>query len=102
MLIDQKILRDRAILDWLIDTGKALLKPCAGLKLSRGIWRHITGTDLVRAGDAVIYVLESNLRSRNNCHRDAKASRINTSCAPARCGNLRRSGRACREGRGAP
>ena len=28
----------------------------------RGIWCHITGTDLVRDGDGQIYVLEDNLR----------------------------------------
>src|ERR1700730_6677636 len=59
---DQKIVRDRAIPDWLIDTGKAFLKPCCGLKPPRGIWCHITGTDLVRDGDGQIYVLEDNLR----------------------------------------
>ena len=59
---DQKIIRDKAIPDWLVDTGKAFLKPCAGLKPPRGIWCHITGTDLVRAGDGQMYVLEDNLR----------------------------------------
>ena len=59
---DRKILRDRAIPDWLIDTGQAFLKPCAGLKPPRGIWCHITGTDLVRDGDGRMYVLEDNLR----------------------------------------
>src|SRR3984893_14357576 len=59
---DKKILRDKAIPDWLIDTGKAFLRPCAGLKPPRGIWCHITGTDLVRNGDGQIYVLEDNLR----------------------------------------
>ena len=59
---DKRILRDRAIPDWLIDTGKAFLRPCAGLKPPRGIWCHITGTDLVRDGDGQIYVLEDNLR----------------------------------------
>ncbi len=59
---DKKILRDKAIPDWLIDTGKAFLRPCAGLKPPRGIWCHITGTDLVRDGDGQIYVLEDNLR----------------------------------------
>ncbi len=59
---ERKILCDRAIPDWLVDTGKAFLKPCTGLKPPRGIWCHITGTDLVRDGDGEIYVLEDNLR----------------------------------------
>ena len=33
-----------------------------GLNPPRGIWCHITGTDLVRDGDGQIYVLEDNLR----------------------------------------
>ncbi len=59
---DTKILKDKAIPDWLIDTGKSYLEPCAGLKPPKGIWCHITGTDLVRDGDGEIYVLEDNLR----------------------------------------
>ncbi|HEV2972190.1 MAG TPA: circularly permuted type 2 ATP-grasp protein [Pirellulales bacterium] len=59
---DQKIIRDKRIPDWLIGSGMAFLKPCAGLKPPRGIWCHITGTDLVRNGDGQIYVLEDNLR----------------------------------------
>ena len=59
---DTKIVSDKAIPDWLIDTGKSFLEPCAGLKPPKGIWCHITGTDLVRDGDGEIYVLEDNLR----------------------------------------
>src|SRR5205814_568371 len=35
---------------------------CIGLDPPRGIWCHITGTDLVRDRDGQIYVLEDNLR----------------------------------------
>ena len=35
---------------------------CVGLNPPRGIWCHITGTDLVRDGDGQFYVLEDNLR----------------------------------------
>ena len=35
---------------------------CVGLNPPRGIWCHITGTDLVRDRDGQIYVLEDNLR----------------------------------------
>jgi uncharacterized circularly permuted ATP-grasp superfamily protein len=59
---DRKIIRDRVVPDWLIDTGKCMLAKCAGLKPPHGIWCHITGTDLVRDSDGVMYVLEDNLR----------------------------------------
>ncbi len=59
---DRKILHDRAIPDWLIDSGKNLLAHCAGLNPPHGIWCHITGTDLVRDDQGQIYVLEDNLR----------------------------------------
>jgi uncharacterized circularly permuted ATP-grasp superfamily protein len=59
---DQKIIRDGVLPDWLIPTGKCYLKPCAGLTPPRGIWCHITGTDLVRDSDGRMYVLEDNLR----------------------------------------
>jgi uncharacterized circularly permuted ATP-grasp superfamily protein len=58
----RKIFKDRAVPEDLIDTGKCLLKPCTGLKPPKGVWCHITGTDLVRNGDGQIYVLEDNLR----------------------------------------
>ena len=41
---------------------KCFRKQCVGLKPPRGVWCHITGTDLVRDGDGQIYVLEDNLR----------------------------------------
>ena len=34
--------------------ASAFCKPCAGLKPPRGIWCHITGTDLVRDGDGAV------------------------------------------------
>ena len=59
---EQRILKDRILPDFLIDTGKCFLKNCAGLKPPKGVWCHITGTDLVRDADGEIYVLEDNLR----------------------------------------
>ena len=38
------------------------LEACEGMKLRYGAWAHICGTDLVRGGDGVMYVLEDNLR----------------------------------------
>ncbi len=58
----RQIIRDGAVPEWLISSGKALLSKCEGLKPPRGIWCHITGTDLVRDSDGQIYVLEDNLR----------------------------------------
>ena len=60
---DRRIVADRVVPDWLVDSGKCFRGPCAGLKPPRGVWCHITGTDLVRGGDGVIYVLEDNLRT---------------------------------------
>mgnify|MGYP000539574822 CR=1 FL=1 len=59
---ERRIVRDGVVPDWLIDSGKCLLGPCAGLKPPRGVWCHITGTDLVRDASGTIYVLEDNLR----------------------------------------
>ncbi len=59
---DKKILKDKVIPADLILSSKCYLKECEGLKPPKGIWIHITGTDLVRALDGVFYVLEDNLR----------------------------------------
>jgi uncharacterized circularly permuted ATP-grasp superfamily protein len=57
------IVADRIVPDWLVDSGKCFRGPCAGLQPPKGVWCHITGTDLVRGGDGVMYVLEDNLRT---------------------------------------
>jgi uncharacterized circularly permuted ATP-grasp superfamily protein len=59
---DQKIVKDGVVPGDVIHSAKALRAPCAGMNPPRGIWCHITGTDLVRHGDGQIYVLEDNLR----------------------------------------
>lgn len=59
---DQKILKDRAIPEHVIHSAKSYRPQCHGLNPPRGIWCHITGTDLVRGSDGQIYVLEDNLR----------------------------------------
>jgi uncharacterized circularly permuted ATP-grasp superfamily protein len=59
---ERRIIKDGVVPQWLMESGKCFLKPCAGLKPSRGIWCHITGTDLVRDADGTVYVLEDNLR----------------------------------------
>ena len=62
MYHDQKIIRDGVMPEYMIQTSKGYLKQIQGMNPPRGIWCHITGTDLVRAGDGQIYVLEDNLR----------------------------------------
>ncbi|WP_026994540.1 circularly permuted type 2 ATP-grasp protein [Flectobacillus major] len=59
---DQKILKDGIVPRELIESSKNFLKPCIGLKPPKGIWIHITGTDLIRGDDGEFMVLEDNLR----------------------------------------
>ena len=59
---DQRILNDGVIPRSIIESGDGLKGPCVGLKPPRGVWCHVTGTDLVRDGDGTLYVLEDNLR----------------------------------------
>lgn len=58
----QKIIKDKVIPEELIYSATGFLKPCMGLKPPKGVWCHITGTDLVRDKDGKWYVLEDNLR----------------------------------------
>ena len=60
---DQKIIKDGIIPEALIYSGKCFLPPCVGLNPPRGVWCHITGTDLVRDSDGQFYVLEDNCRT---------------------------------------
>jgi uncharacterized circularly permuted ATP-grasp superfamily protein len=59
---EQKILKDGIIPEHIIKSASSFRPQCLGLKPPRGIWCHITGTDLVRDKDGQIYVLEDNLR----------------------------------------
>src|SRR5262249_42715291 len=58
----QKILKDRVLPAEVVLASKAYRKQCIGFNPPRGIWCHVTGTDLVRHRDGQIYVLEDNLR----------------------------------------
>jgi uncharacterized circularly permuted ATP-grasp superfamily protein len=58
----QKILKDGVVPPELVLSAKSFREQCVGLNPPRGIWCHITGTDLVRHRDGQIYVLEDNLR----------------------------------------
>jgi uncharacterized circularly permuted ATP-grasp superfamily protein len=59
---EQRILKDKVIPREIIYSARSYRPQCAGWKPPRGIWCHITGTDLVRHEDGQIYVLEDNLR----------------------------------------
>lgn len=59
---DQKILQDGIIPREVIYSSKNFLAPCMGIKPPKGIWIHITGTDLIRGDDGEFMVLEDNLR----------------------------------------
>jgi uncharacterized circularly permuted ATP-grasp superfamily protein len=59
---DQKILKDGVIPREIIYSAKSYRPQCGGWNPPRGIWCHITGTDLVRHSDGLIYALEDNLR----------------------------------------
>ena len=58
---DQKILKDKIVPAEIILSATSFRKECVGLNPPRGIWCHITGTDLVRHRDGQIYVIEENL-----------------------------------------
>jgi uncharacterized circularly permuted ATP-grasp superfamily protein len=59
---DQQIVNDNVVPRTLLAKAKAYREACRGLNPPRGIWCHITGTDLIRHSDGRIYVLEDNLR----------------------------------------
>jgi uncharacterized circularly permuted ATP-grasp superfamily protein len=58
----QAILGDNIVPRALIENATTFLKPCIGLKPPRGVWCHVTGTDLIRDADGAVFVLEDNLR----------------------------------------
>ncbi len=59
---EQRILRDRRIPTELVLDNSEYRKEMQGLKLPGGVYSHVSGIDLVRAGDGEYYVLEDNLR----------------------------------------
>lgn len=59
---DKKIIRDGIVPQEMIATAKTYRPQMEGFKPPKGVWTHVTGTDLVRHNDGQIYVLEDNLR----------------------------------------
>ena len=58
----RKIIKDRIIPEEVIFSSRTYRKECEEFSPPRGIWCHVTGTDLVRDDDGTFYVLEDNLR----------------------------------------
>lgn len=59
---EQRILKDGVVPKEKILSAASYRVVCAGLNPPKGVWCHITGTDLVRDSDGRYYVLEDNLR----------------------------------------
>ena len=59
---EQRIVKDGILPEHVVATAKGFRPQCVGLTPPRGVWCHITGTDLVRDTDGQYYVLEDNLR----------------------------------------
>ena len=59
---ERKIVRDGVVPAEVMESSQGYRRECIGLNPPRGVWCHITGTDLVRDSDGTIYVLEDNLR----------------------------------------
>ena len=59
---DQRIVKDGIVPEHMIQSARNLLPACMGLNPPKGLWCHITGTDLVRDGSGEMFVLEDNLR----------------------------------------
>jgi uncharacterized circularly permuted ATP-grasp superfamily protein len=59
---DAKIVQDGVVPEHVVRSGRHLLPQCMGLDPPRGIWCHVTGTDIVRDAGGKLYVLEDNMR----------------------------------------
>ena len=58
----QHILNDGIVPREMIVTAKTYRPQMQGFRPPKGVWTHVTGTDLIRGSDGVVYVLEDNLR----------------------------------------
>ncbi len=59
---DQRVIKDRIVPADLVLSAPTYRSACRGLKVPRGIWNHVSGTDIIRDRDGQFYVLEDNLR----------------------------------------
>ena len=58
----QQIVKDGVFPAELLAESVNFRPQCKGMRPPHGVWAHICGSDLVRGGDGVLYVLEDNLR----------------------------------------
>ena len=58
----QKILKDKIIPQEVVLSSQDYLEPCQGLSPPKGIWCHISGSDIIRDEKGKFFVLEDNLR----------------------------------------
>lgn len=59
---EQRIVKEGVLPEYVLKSADSFRPQCVGLNPPKGIWCHITGTDLVRDKDGTVYVLEDNLR----------------------------------------
>jgi uncharacterized circularly permuted ATP-grasp superfamily protein len=59
---DQQVIADGVFPADLLEASVNFRPQCRGVRPKYGVWAHISGTDLVRDDDGVMYVLEDNLR----------------------------------------
>ncbi len=59
---ERRIVKDGIVPEFMVNSAENLQPSCVGLNPPKGLWCHITGTDLVRDRDGQMYVLEDNLR----------------------------------------
>ncbi|MBM4003520.1 MAG: circularly permuted type 2 ATP-grasp protein [Planctomycetes bacterium] len=59
---EQRILNEGVVPRELILSAKTYRPQMHGFRPPKGVWTHVTGTDLIRHSDGVVYVLEDNLR----------------------------------------
>lgn len=59
---EQQIIKDGLVPAELIASSSNFRQECLGIRPKFGSWANICGSDLVRAGDGKLYVLEDNLR----------------------------------------
>lgn len=95
---DRRILQDGVVPREIIASSKGFREPCVGLNPPRGIWCHITGTDLVRHRDGQICLsgrrqrpprstnastrpAQSVRTGRRSCHRWTGWAATNSACA---------------------
>jgi uncharacterized circularly permuted ATP-grasp superfamily protein len=58
----QRVVADGVVPEYVITSARSYRPECRGLLPPHGVYCHVSGIDLVRGGDGVLYVLEDNVR----------------------------------------